>query len=321
MSIRIIEIVPYNPAWPETFEKEAKLLHQTLGGVAKKIHHIGSTAVPGLGAKPIIDILIEVSSLEQLDALNGTMESIGYEPKGELGISRRRYFQKGGLDRTHQIHAFQSGDSHVVRHLAFRDYLRDNPETAREYEQLKTAVAKTCGNDLGRYCDGKDEFVKRLEAKALQSYKQVQPLSHSTTMTFRFATPDDCPLLAGLNHQLIRDEGHRNQMTVPELEQRMRGWLSSEYRAVIFEDGGDVVAYGLYREQAEEIYLRQLFVVRNRRRQGIGRRVIEILRTKVWPTGKRLTVDVLVANQGGVAFWRSVGYSDYALSLEILSGQ
>jgi GNAT superfamily N-acetyltransferase len=137
-------------------------------------------------------------------------------------------------------------------------------------------------------------------------------------MTFRHATLDDCPVLAGLNHQLIRDEGHRNQMTVPELEQRMRGWLSDEYRAVIFEDGGDVVAYALYREQPDLVYLRQLFVVRDRRRQGLGRRAVEILRAQVWPTDKRLTVDVLLANQSGVAFYRSVGYRDYAMSLEIL---
>jgi GNAT superfamily N-acetyltransferase len=140
-------------------------------------------------------------------------------------------------------------------------------------------------------------------------------------MTFRSATLDDCLLLAELNHQLIRDEGHRNTMTVPELEQRMRDWLAGDYRAVIFEDGGEVVAYGLYREQTEEIYLRQLFVVRHRRRQGVGRSAVGILRTKVWPAGRRLTVDVLVANRGGVAFWRSVGYADYALSLEILPNQ
>lgn len=136
-------------------------------------------------------------------------------------------------------------------------------------------------------------------------------------MTFRVATLDDCPRLAELNHQLIRDEGHRNPMTVPELEQRMRGWISGEYRAVIYEDGGEIVAYALFREQAEEIYLRQLFVVRYRRSQGIGRRAIEILRSQVWPETKRLTVEVLVANKRGVSFWRSVGYVDYALSLEI----
>ena len=137
-------------------------------------------------------------------------------------------------------------------------------------------------------------------------------------MTFRFATLADCPRLAELNHQLIQDEGHRNRMTVGELEQRMRGWIAGEYRAVIFEAGDEVVAYALFREQAEEIYLRQLFVVRHRRSQGIGRHAVEILRSQVWPKTRRLTVEVLTANQRAVRFWRSVGYTDYALSLEIL---
>ena len=137
-------------------------------------------------------------------------------------------------------------------------------------------------------------------------------------MTFRPATTADCLLLAELNHQLIRDEGHRNRMTMEELEQRMRGWLTSEYQAVLYEDGGEVVAYALFREQPDEIYLRQLFVIRHRRSQGIGRRAVEILRSQVWPKTKRLTVDVLVANKRGVAFWREVGYTDYCLSLEIL---
>ena len=137
-------------------------------------------------------------------------------------------------------------------------------------------------------------------------------------MTFRPATLDDCALLARLNHELIRDEGHRNPMTVPELEQRMRGWISGEYRAIIYEVGGEIVAYALFREQPEEIYLRQLFVVRHRRSQGIGRWAVDILRSQIWPKTKRLTVEVLVANTRAVSFWRSVGYADYALSLEIL---
>jgi GNAT superfamily N-acetyltransferase len=137
-------------------------------------------------------------------------------------------------------------------------------------------------------------------------------------MTFRTATLDDSPRLAELNHQLIQDEGHRNRMTVPELEQRMRGWLSGDYRAVIYEADGEIVAYALFREQESEIYLRQLFVVRHRRSQGIGRQAFGILRSQIWPRNKRLTVEVLTAHQRAVSFWRSVGYADYSLSLEIL---
>jgi predicted acetyltransferase len=98
----------------------------------------------------------------------------------------------------------------------------------------------------------------------------------------------------------------------------MHGWLASEYNAVIFEEDGAIVAYALYREQPEEIYLRQLFVARNRRRNGIGRKAMEILRTKIWPANKRLTVDVLVQNMAAIAFLRTVGYKDYCLALEIL---
>src|SRR5262245_48763733 len=137
-------------------------------------------------------------------------------------------------------------------------------------------------------------------------------------MTFRPATLADCALLAQLNHQLIQDEGHRNRMPVSKLEQRMRSWLSGGgYRAAIYEDGGEVVGYALYCELPEDIYLRQLFVVRHRRRQGVGRRAVEILRTQIWPRTKRLTVDVLVTNEPAVAFWRAVGYTDYSLTLEI----
>jgi predicted acetyltransferase len=140
-------------------------------------------------------------------------------------------------------------------------------------------------------------------------------------MTFRFAGSDDCPVLAQLNHQLIRDEGHRNRMTIPELEQRMRSWLSSDYRAVVFHENECLVAYALFREQSNEIYLRQFFVIRNRRRQGIGRRAMEMLRFQIWAQTKRLTVEVLVTNKGAVAFWHSVGFSDYFLTLELLPGR
>ena len=138
-------------------------------------------------------------------------------------------------------------------------------------------------------------------------------------MKFRFATLDDCRILAGMNHQLLQDEGHRNRfMTLPQLENRMRGFLSGEYRGVIFEEGADIVAYALYREHADEIYLRQLFVRRDRRRQGYGRRAVGILRSEIWPKDKRLTVDVLLHNASAIAFWRAVGYKDYLLGLEIL---
>ena len=140
-------------------------------------------------------------------------------------------------------------------------------------------------------------------------------------MTNRQATVDDCPRLAELNHQLIQDEGHRSRMTVPELEQRMRDWLADDYVATVFEDGGEVVAYALFRERTGEIYLRQLFMVRHRRRQGIGRQAVQILRSAIWPKDQRLTVEVLATNRDALAFWRAAGFADHSLTLEILPQQ
>jgi len=143
-------------------------------------------------------------------------------------------------------------------------------------------------------------------------------MDHS--IKYRRAAPDDLPLLAELNHQLIRDEGHRNSMTIAQLEERMRGWLDADYAAILFEENFEVVAYAIFREQSEELYLRHFFVVRHRRRQNIGRRAMQLLLTKVWPANKRLTVNVLSTNTTAIAFWRAVGYSDYCLTLEILPG-
>ncbi len=137
-------------------------------------------------------------------------------------------------------------------------------------------------------------------------------------MEYRLATDRDLDLLAEWNHQLIRDEGHRNRMTVPELRVRMQGWLAGEYAAVLFHVGTAPVAYALYRETDDEVYLRHFFVVRERRRQGLGREALGILRERIWPPTKRLTVEALTANQQGVSFWRAVSFQDYALTLEIM---
>jgi predicted acetyltransferase len=157
-----------------------------------------------------------------------------------------------------------------------------------------------------------------LNATAIRDKQSWTYAEHFNLMKHRAATLDDCQLLAGMNHQLLQDEMHRNRfMTVPQLEERMRDFLAGEYRGVIFEEGGDTVGYALYREQPDQIYLRQLFVARDRRRQGHGRRAIKILRSEIWPTDKRLTVDVLMHNTAAIAFWRAVGYKDYLLGLEI----
>jgi GNAT superfamily N-acetyltransferase len=137
-------------------------------------------------------------------------------------------------------------------------------------------------------------------------------------MNYRYATSSDSLLLAELNHQLIQDERHRNPMTVQELADRMDGWLAGEYRAVLFEHRGESVAYALFKENDGEIYCRQFFVVRNRRRQGLGRAALSMLRSRIWSKRKRLVVEVLAQNVAAVSFWRSLGFRDYSLALEVM---
>jgi hypothetical protein len=137
-------------------------------------------------------------------------------------------------------------------------------------------------------------------------------------MHFRAATLDDCAPLAELNHQLIRDEGHQNQMSVSELEQRMRGWMAAgEYRAVIFEQA---YAWSLMPYTANSwrkfICANSLSRALNVAKESDGK-PWKFFAQKIWPPGKRLTVDVLIQNIAAIAFWRAVGYQDYSLTLEI----
>jgi len=141
-------------------------------------------------------------------------------------------------------------------------------------------------------------------------------------MHHRFATLDDVPLLARMNRQLTQDEGHRNASHSLEwFEQRMRGFLTGDYQAVLFELDGQIVAYALYtghQDHADSIYLRQLFVDRAHRRRGIGRAAFTILRDQIWPKNKRLSVGILVSNEAAKAFWLALGFTPYSLDLELL---
>ena len=168
-----IVVVDYDPLWPLLFRKEADAISRILGDNLVLIHHIESTSVPFLAAKPIIDIMPVVKDLSGVDAVSGEFVKLGYEYLGEFGIKGRRYLRKGGQERTHQIHIFQmEDDTNILRHLAFRDYLRSHRDVAMEYAALKKDLAARFPYDIDGYCDGKDAFVKRIENLALAEYSK-----------------------------------------------------------------------------------------------------------------------------------------------------
>ena len=160
-----VRVVLYRPEWPLLFAQEAEKIGKAFGAELLAVHHIGSTSVEGLAAKPIIDILAVVRDVNAIDAFAPAMEALGYEAMGEFGIPGRRYYRKGGENRTHQIHAFSEED-----HLAVRDYLRAHPKEAKLYGDLKQRLAQQFPEDIERYCDGKDAFVKALEKRAYAWY-------------------------------------------------------------------------------------------------------------------------------------------------------
>jgi len=164
---RRITLEPHNAQWATDFAVEAHNLRQALNETLLHIHHIGSTSVPGLIAKPVIDILLEVISLDSLDEQNNQMTALGYSPRGEYGISGRRYFVKGGERRTHHVHAFEAGSMHIIRHLAFRDYLQRNGDIASQYADIKLSAAKHSQNSSEIYSQLKNDFIARHEALAL----------------------------------------------------------------------------------------------------------------------------------------------------------
>ncbi|MBA4384796.1 MAG: GrpB family protein [Anaerolinea sp.] len=167
-----IVIEPYQPEWQKKFSREAFLIRFVIGRYITKIEHIGSTAVPGLAAKPIIDMLIGVNSLTDTQRFVHRLERLGYVyvQKYEVDLPERRYLykQRRGEDTFH-LHMVEPQSEFFRRHIAFRDYLRSHPDAVTEYASLKLRLAREFGSDRAGYTDAKTEFIQSIEHKAKQS--------------------------------------------------------------------------------------------------------------------------------------------------------
>ena len=172
---RRITVLPYDPGWPAEYVRESEALRRALGDAFVSAHHIGSTSVPGLAAKPVIDIMIEATSLETVDANGAAVGLLGYDALGEHGIPGRRYFRKGLPHHTHHVHVYARGDPNLCRHVAFRDYLRAYPERARAYGELKAVLAARDPEDVEGYISGKDALAREIEAEALRWAAGLRP--------------------------------------------------------------------------------------------------------------------------------------------------
>jgi len=170
MNQRVISVVEYDSNWKTLFDKEQIKLSEVMAPNAVLIEHIGSTSIAGMAAKPIIDIMVEVSDIDAVTESVSGMEALGYLAKGENGIAGRRYFQKGGNQRSHHVHVFQSGDENLIRHRAFKEYVQSHTDVAKRYMDIKKAAVGICNNDINVYMALKNDFIHEHEKLALCWY-------------------------------------------------------------------------------------------------------------------------------------------------------
>lgn len=315
--VRRVRVVPYDPAWPGAFEVEAARISEALAGLAPRIHHIGSTAVPGLAAKPIVDLLLEVDDLGALEEHRRHLEGLGYEVMGEFGIPGRRFFRRvdGAGERTHHVHAFVPGDPGVVRHLAFRDYLRAHADAAREYGELKVKLARGHPNDIEAYMEGKDAFVKEYETKALawRSGRAGGGTGAAVAIDhFAIDAYDEAHALwrrsegIGLSHA---DE----RAGIARYLERNPG-VSFTARVA-----GTLVGTILCGHDGRRGYVHHLAVDVGFRRRGIGTALVERCLDALYAEGiRKCHLFVYVENETAIGFWRRRGWT-YRTDIAVMS--
>jgi GrpB-like predicted nucleotidyltransferase (UPF0157 family) len=171
-----IVIADYDPRWPSLYVEERARIVAAIGNWLVDIQHVGSTSVPGLAAKPIIDIMPGIRSLADAPHTIEPMRRLGYQyiPEYESELPERRYFVKPAGEafrgrRDYHVHVVETASDFWKRHIAFRDYLRAHPDAAREYASLKRRLAAQYGNDRDGYTEGKTEFITSIEKLAMGS--------------------------------------------------------------------------------------------------------------------------------------------------------
>lgn len=171
-----VELKPHDPQWIDAALAESQVLALALGATLRAVHHVGSTSIPGIRAKPVLDIMPVVGDLQTLDHFRASIEELGYQWWGEFGLLGRRYCTKtypATGRRLVQLHCYAEGSPEITRHLAFRDYLRQAPAIAAAYEQEKIRCQRLHPDDSHAYSECKADWITTVEAEALAWFKSA----------------------------------------------------------------------------------------------------------------------------------------------------
>lgn len=290
--LRIMEVVPYDLKWPAEFAAEDKLLKAAFGGNCVEIYHIGSTSVPGLAAKAIIDLMSVVQDLSKID--DSKLIALGYTPRREMGMPFRGYYYKGNPTHTHHLHVWQEGNPEIQKHLLFKEFLISNPDYAAKYADLKYKLSKQYRTDQKNYTKSKDALIKEIIQKSgFTGLTIVRVLLASELEAYhrikRTQIFDPLPnIIYDPNHSTLQDENHYHYVL-------MRGIIPVAIAQVEFLD-------------QEFAILRALATDEPYKNQGYGSYLLILMERWVKQNG-RIKILMHVAPKAEL-FYRKRGYVD-----------
>ena len=182
MVARKVQVIDYNPAWPVLFRQLADSLLKALGDTAQSIEHVGSTAIPGLCAKPILDLDVVVEDEHRVSEAIRKLAAVGYRHRGELGVEGREAFHSPHANPEHHLYVCPANSLGLRNHLAVRCLLLEHEDLALEYGQLKRKLAERFPDNIDRYIDGKTDFLIKLLSRSGLSFDQLESIRHSNEL-------------------------------------------------------------------------------------------------------------------------------------------
>jgi GrpB-like predicted nucleotidyltransferase (UPF0157 family)/ribosomal protein S18 acetylase RimI-like enzyme len=292
---REVVIADYEPSWPRRFDVERERIARAMGSAALRIEHIGSTSVPGLAAKPIVDVLVAVSDATDESSYGPALERAGYE----LRVREPEHRMYRTPQRDVHVHVWNDADPEVDRYLVFRDHLRASPDDRSEYERLKRSLAQREWSDVNHYADAKGPLIKAILARADQA-------------RIRRARSSDAPAVA----LLLGELGYPTDVddAAAQLDQQLD---RDDAGALVYDDGGEPVGlityhvFDLIYRPRPHCRITALSVRSDRRRRGVARALLEAVEAIARESGCfRVELTTRQDRDDALRFYEACGFEE-----------